>query len=362
VTSQPAPEPPKKPRGRRRRPRPPAGSSPGSLHPGPDAQPTHMSALGFGPEGVVERSPVAMRELEALRARCTVLWVDVVGFRDVEVLRQLAAMFGLHRLALEDVVNLQQRAKVEGYGTHEFLVLRMVDPTNTRDTEQLGMFVGLAFVLTFQERLGDCFDLVRQRLRDPQGSMQKRGSDYLAYALIDAVVDAYFPVLEGLDTRLEQIEETVLSLREGNSSVQDLHVVRRSLLELRRALWPLREATSTLARGQVQHFSADIQPYLRDVHDHVVQLIDLLENHREMTSSLLELHLSTVNHRLNEIMKLLTVIATIFIPLTFLVGVYGMNFEWMPETDVWWGYPVCLLVIAVIAASMLVWFRRRGWI
>ncbi len=363
VTEVPAPEPPKQPSARRRnRQRLPIGASPGTLQPGPDAQPSRVSAIGFGPEGVIELNPIEVEAIKTLRPSCNVVWIDVTGFGDVALLKHLGELFDLHRLALEDVVNLHQRAKVEDYGAHEFLVLRMVDQTNTRETEQLGMFVGPGFVLTFQERPGDCFDLVRQRLRDPNGQIQKRGSDYLAYALLDAVVDAYFPVLEGLDGRLEQIEGAILDGHEGAAAVRELHAVRRCLLVVRRALWPLREATSTLVRGEAKHFSADVQPYLRDVHDHVVQLLDLLENHREMTSSLLELHLSTVNNKLNEVMKLLTIIATIFIPLTFLVGVYGMNFDWMPELRVWWGYPACLLLMVTIAASMLVWFRRRRWI
>jgi magnesium transporter len=218
-------------------------------------------------------------------------------------------------------------------------------------------------VLTFQERPGDCFGVVRQRLRDSTGQMQKRGSDYLAYALLDAVVDAYFPVLE------ELLDCVSNRSRNGSSTgmaqpvvVPDLHAVRRCLLELRRAVWPLREAVSALVRGETKHFGADVQPYLRDVLDHVVQLLDLLESYREISSSLLELHLSTVNHRLNEVMKVLTIIATIFIPLTFVVGVYGMNFDWMPELQVWWGYPAVLSGMALIAVGMLVWFRRKRWI
>lgn len=192
--------------------------------------------------------------------------------------------------------------------------------------------------------------------------MQKRGADYLGYALLDSAVDAYFPVLEGLDDKLQAIETAVLERDEQPQVVRTLHHVRRTLLELRRAVWPLREATSTLLRGDHTHFSADVQPYLRDVHDHVVQLLDLLENYREMTASLLDLHLSSVNHRLNEVIKLLTVISTIFIPLTFLVGVYGMNFRWMPELEVWWGYPAVWLVMIALALAMLRWFRRRGWV
>ncbi|MCC7065544.1 MAG: magnesium/cobalt transporter CorA [Planctomycetes bacterium] len=349
-------------RSRRRRRRPPIGASPGMLQPEPGAMPAAMWAFAYGPDGIVERKAITLAEIPALRAKWPCLWLDIAGFGDVETLRGLGEMFGLHRLALEDVANLQQRAKAEDYGDHEFLVLRMVDPENQQETEQLGLFVGKNFVLTFQERPGDCFGLVRNRLQDPSGQMRKRGSDYLAYALLDAVVDAYFPVVEKTDLRLAEIEENVLAGRALDRVVPELHSVRRCMLALRRAIWPLREATSTLVRGEVKHFSAEVWPYLRDVHDHVVQLLDLLENSHEMSSSLMDLHLSTANNRLNEVIKLLTIISTIFIPLTFLVGVYGMNFKHMPELEYWWGYPACLALMVAIVLMMLRWFRKRGWL
>jgi magnesium transporter len=238
----------------------------------------------------------------------------------------------------------------------------MIDAQHPTETEQFALFVGPDFVVTFQERPGDCFQMVRQRLCDPAGQLQKRGADYLAYALLDSAVDAYFPALEGLDNRLQAIELEILEGGKAPNAVPDLHAVRRCLLEFRRAVWPLREATSSLVRGEGKQFSADLMPYLRDVHDHVVQLLDLLENYREMTASLLELHLSMVNHRLNEVIKLLTIISTIFIPLTFVVGIYGMNFDYMPELREKWGYPACLVAMAAVALVMLRGFRKRGWI
>ncbi|HEX5051468.1 MAG TPA: magnesium/cobalt transporter CorA [Planctomycetota bacterium] len=349
-------------RSRRRRRRTPIGASPGLLQADPEARPSVMSALAFGPSGMFEQSPIDATRIGELRAQFPVVWIDVSGLGDLDLLRRIGDMFGLHQLALADVVSLQQRAKVEDYGGHEFLVVRMVDHANTHETEQFAMFIGPGFVLTFQERPGDCFGLVRQRARDPAGQMRKRGSDYLAYALFDAVVDAFFPVLEDVGDWLQRVEDAVLGGGEAREVMADLHAARRCILSLRRALWPLREVTSSLARGETKHFSTEVRPYLRDVQDHVVQLLDLLENHREMSSSLLDLHLSSVNHRLNEVMKVLTIIATIFIPLSFVVGVYGMNFKWMPELQVWWGYPAVMAIMLVIAAAMLLWFRRRRWI
>jgi magnesium transporter len=359
VTNEPAREPPKRPARHRER-RAPVGASPGTLQLAQGAPPPQIAAIGFGPQGVVERKPIGLDDIVALRGSCTVLWVDVTGFGDVATLQRLREMFDLHWLALEDVVTPQQRAKVEDYGSHGFIVLRMVDDTGAQETEQLSLFFGPGFVLTFQERPGDCFDAVRKRLRDPNGQMQKRGSDYLAYALLDAVVDAYFPVLERLDGRLEQLEQRILG-EGGEEPVRELYAQRRCMLELRRAIWPLREAIGTLVRGETKHFSASVQPYLRDVHDHVVQLLDLLEICRDMGSGLIELHMSTSNNRLNEVIKVLTLISTIFMPLTFVVGIYGMNFEKMPELKWEWGYPACLAVMVVIAGAMTLWFRKRRW-
>ena len=355
------PPPPKRRRARRRR-TAAVGQSPGTLQPVPESLPPRLSAIGYGAGAVVDRESISPADIPALRKQCPVVWVDVTGLGDTGLLQRLGEEFQLHRLALEDVLNLQQRAKVEDFDTHEFLLLRMVDSANTQDTEQFAIFVGQDFVLTFQERPGDCFGLVRQRLRDPTGTMQKRGSDYLAYALLDAVVDAYFPVLEELGVRLEKVEERILSGDAHAEVVRDLYAERRMLLELRRAVWPLREATSSLVRGEGRHFGAEVQPYLRDVHDHIVQLLDLFESYREMSSSLLDLQLSTVNHRLNEVIKLLTIISTIFIPLTFVVGIYGMNFDHMPELRSRWGYPIVLGSMATIAGAMLLWFRKKRWI
>lgn len=354
------PRPPRH-RRRRRRPVPPVGGSPGLLRADPEAHATQLAAIGYGDGQCTTRAPADLAQIAVLRGQRPVVWVDVVGLRDVDLLQRLGETFGLHRLALEDLMHASQRAKVEDYGTHQFLLLRMIDHTEGRETEQFGIFVGPGFVVTVQERPGDGFDLVRKRLADPGGQMARRGSDYLAYALLDAVVDGYFPVVEALDVRLEAVEERVLAERGDGDAVRELHGVRRSLLELRRAVWPLREVTSSLARGEVRHFSADVQPYLRDVYDHVVHLLDVLENYRELGNSLLDLHLSTANHRLNEVMKVLTIVATIFIPLTFVAGVYGMNFD-MPELRSRWGYPAVLAVMAAIAGAMLWWFRRRRWI
>jgi magnesium transporter len=343
--------------------RAPPGAAPGTLHVDPEAPKPVLRAFVYGPSGLHEHRPTAAAAVTALRQPGHVLWLDVAGLGDAALLRELGERFGLHRLALEDTVNAHQRAKVEDYPEHLFLVLRMIDDSADEvRTEQLSLFLGDGFVATFQERTGDCWDTIRQRLQDETGRLRRSGPDYLAYSLLDGVVDAFFPVIETFGARLDAIEDDILAGVRPREVAADLHGVRRDMLVLRRALWPLRDVTHTLVLGDAPRIEAATRVYLRDVHDHVLRLIDLLESHREVGASLMEVHLASVSNRLNEVMKVLTVIATIFIPLTFVVGIYGMNFHHMPELDWWWAYPACWLLMLAIAASMLWWFRRRGWL
>lgn len=358
TTQEPTGAPPR----RRRRRRLPVGASPGTLAADPGAPPSQLHMFAWDASGLRELRTQDFGEALALRAPGTVIWLDVSGTGDPELLRRVGEAFGLHRLALEDVTTSQQRAKVEEYPGHQFLVLRMVDAGPRVETEQFAICFGDGFVVTFQERPGDCFDPIRTRLKDPQGRLRNNGPDYLAYALLDAVVDAYFPAVESIGDRLEGIEDRVLEGREHREVVGDLHGLRRELLVLRRALWPLREATQALVRGETGRFRPETRVYLRDVHDHVVHLLDLVENYREMGASLMDLHLATISNRLGEVMKVLTLIATIFIPLTFVVGLYGMNFEFMPGLHWRYGFPVAVAVMATLASAMVVWFRRRRWL
>ena len=340
----------------------PVGAPPGSMLSDP-AAPRPAIAVVHMREGTLTELPDATLErVRELRELGGTIWVAVAGLGDVEVLRQLGEMFSLHRLALEDVAHTHQRPKLEDYPEHQFLVLRVLDPTHPGETEQLCMFLGDDFVLTFEEHPGDCFDPVRHRLRDPSSRIRRNSVDYLAYALMDAIVDAYFPAMEALGDRLEAVEESVVEGSAPAAVVRELHETRRELLVARRALWPLREVMAGLMRADSVRVTTETRVYLRDVYDHVVQLLDLLENYRELGASLTELHLASASIRLNEVMKVLTMIATIFIPLTFVVGVYGMNFQHMPELEWRYGYPVVILVMFGIAVSMLVWFRKRGWL
>ncbi len=276
-------------------------------------------------------------------------------------------MFNLHGLALEDVVNVHQRPKVEEYADHAFIVTRMIQAGLPPTTEQVSMFLGEGFLLTFQERPGDCFDPVRARLRSSRGQIRDRQADYLAYALLDAVIDGYFPVLETLGERLEVLEDAVTA-EPPEAEATQIHEIKRELLLLRRAVWPQREMVNALTRETSPYVTDQTRLYLRDCYDHTIQLMDIVETYREIATGLVDIYLSSVSTRLNEIMKVLTIIATIFIPLGFVAGLYGMNFDasaspWnMPELRWYWGYPVALGVMAAAALGMLYYFYRKGWI
>jgi len=347
--------------------RAPPGAAPGTLVADPHAAPTRIGFHAYDAARFEEHAPCELERVEALWEDFAVKWLDVQGLADLDLLRGLGEDFGLHRLALEDVVNVHQRAKVEAFDDHVYIVCRMPPRPGVAGTEQVSIFLGADYVLTFQERPGDCFDPVRQRLRAGRGRIRTEGADYLAYALIDATIDAYFPVMEELGERMEALEEQVTRAPDAGH-VAAIHELRRDLLMLRRALWPMREALSQLVRDEVPPFSAQTRVYLRDCHDHVVQLIDMAEILREVASSLMDIHLSSVSMRMNETMKVLTVIATIFIPLGFIAGIYGMNFDpaassWnMPELGWRYGYPFALGLMLAVAAGLLGWFWRRGWI
>jgi magnesium transporter len=346
--------------------RSPAGTAPGTLISHPDAGPPVIRAMGYGPDGFEEMEVGSPGDLTALLGRWPTLWVDVHGVGDADAVAAIGDVFQLHRLALEDVMNVHQRPKVEEYADYLFTVTRIPSLEERVDTEQISLFVGAGWVLTFQERTGDCWDLVRDRLRVGRGRIRTEGPDYLFYALMDAVVDHFYPILEEYGARIELLEEAVIESPK-KELVAVIHVARRDLLALRHVMWPMREAVGQLYRDQSRFITDGTRLYLRDSYDHTIQVIDLLENFREMASALMEVYLSAVNQRMNEVMKVLTIIATIFIPLTFIAGVYGMNFDpeagplSMPELAWPWGYPATLGLMLSIALGLLAFFKRKGW-
>jgi magnesium transporter len=355
-------------RKRRRHHRLPPGTAPGTINVDPEAPRPRLSAIAYGPAGVEELALDSPAAIPRLLERWPITWVNVAGLGDAATLGQIREIFKIHPLAIEDVVNVHQRAKIEQYGDQLFFVARTIELHEGEvETDQLSIFIGPRFVVTFQETAADPFDPLRERLRKGSGRIRERGPDYLAYALIDAVVDAYFPVIEAYGERLEALDQEVLD-SPSTRVLRRTQALRRDLLTVRRAVFPLREAVSTLLREPCPLISDETRIYLRDCHDHTFQVIDLTETYRESAAVLTETYLSSLGQRTNEVMKVLTMIATIFIPLTFIAGVYGMNFKtessrWnMPELTWAWGYPACLALMAAIAIAMLVFFRRKGWL
>jgi magnesium transporter len=291
-------------------------------------------------------------------------WVNLLGVHDIPLVEQLGTGFGLNSLALEDLLNTDHRPKVENFGDSLLVILKILsfDEGSERLTsEQVSIALTKTAVLSLQEQPGDVFDGVRERLRSPRGRHRQRGTDYLAYSLIDSVVDSYFPVLERLGEVMTDIEEE-LAGRPQRAALQRIHALKRDLMVVRKAVWPLREVVSGLEREGNELIDDRTIPFLRDLYEHLVQIIDTTEILRDSVAGLLDLYLSSVSQRTNEVMKVLTVVATIFIPLTFLVGVYGMNFDYMPELRWQWGYPVLWLVMIACVAGMLITFRWRKWL
>jgi magnesium transporter len=292
-----------------------------------------------------------------------VTWIDVQGLGDEAILRRLAQIFEIHPLAMEDVVNVPQRPKAESYDRQQLVITRMMKTADdgALDVEQVSLFVGPGYVLSLQERPGDVFDPVRARIRSGKGLIRRSGPDYLAYALIDAILDGYYPALERLGDRIQILEEGV-SQAPTRAARLGIHRVRRDLLVLRRAVWPQREAVAALVREESPLIGPTVRQYLRDCLDHAVQILDVIDTYHELAGNLMEMYQSSVGQRSNDVMKLLTIMASIFIPLTFLAGLYGMNFDYLPELHYRWFYHALLGVMVLLAVGMLIYFKRKGWL
>jgi len=351
------------------------GHAPGTLLINPESPRPELHVIAYGPGQFVEETmsvaagTVDLERLAALAAGFPVVWINIDGLGDETVLRGIAERFHVHPLVMEDVVNLHQRAKLEEYGDRQFIVTHMVTMSEGHlDTEQLSLFLGPRFVLTFQERPGwDCLNPVRDRIRKGQPTIRNSSADFLAYSLLDAVTDSYFPLLEQYGECLESIEDRIV-VKATHREIAAIHELKRELLAVRRLVWPLRDVFNTLTRERLSHVGDETRLYLRDCYDHTVRIIDLVETHREVCSDLMDLYLTSVSFRLNEVMKVLTVISALFIPLTFVCSIYGMNFDtkvspWnMPELEWAYGYPFFWGVILAVSAIQLIYFWRRGWL
>jgi len=299
-----------------------------------------------------------------LKEEPAVTWINIDGLHRTEIIEKAGEVFNLHPLTLEDIVNTGQSPKLEDYGDYLFIVLKMLyynESQNEIDVEQVSLCLGSRFLLTFQEEKGrDVFNPIRERIRSGKGRIRKMGPDYLAYSLIDAIVDSYFLILEKLGEKIETLEDRVVN-QPSESVLQDIHELKREMIFLRRSIWPLREVISNLQRGESLLINESMHVYYRDVYDHTIRIIETIEALRDILSGILDIYLSSISNRINAVMKVLTIIATIFMPLTFIAGVYGMNFEYMPELRWHWGYPAILIFMLVIGMSMVVYFVKKKW-
>jgi magnesium transporter len=346
----------------RRRPRIRPGTLPGTLvSPEGPQPPARITLIRFSREAFEERE-VSLDEALADVTPAGVTWINVDGL-DTNVLSRLGERFTLHQLALEDAMNVPQRPKAERYDKHYFLVLRSLRRQDDGLVEeQISVFFGEGWVITIQEAIqGDSFGSVRAAIRHGRGRTREAGADYLAYLLVDAVVDAYFPVVEAVSERMAQLEQEAVTVGATTECLIQIQRTRHDLLTLRRAVWPIREEIGVLVRDESGLITAETRVFLRDAYDHAVQVLELVESLRETATSVMEIYLSAQNQRLNEVMKVLTVISTLFIPLTFIASIYGMNFQYIPELHWRYGYFWVLGLMAATACALVIFFKRRGW-
>ena len=341
----------------------PPGTAPATLVPVGETKPV-ITLIRYNAATYEERKVEQIEEVFASVKDGKTCWINIDGLGDIELLRKLGSHFGLHPLALEDVLHTGQRPKIEQYDEHYFIVTQIPYPNAESgvEFEQLSIFFAGNFLITIQEEATkDVFEPLRDRLRLGRGFARSHGHDYLAYALLDAVVDHFFPVLEPLGESIEDLENELLE-HPTRATIATLHRIKRVLLELRRNAWPLREVISALSREESSLVQHQTTIFLRDCYDHTIQIMDVIESYRDLTSGMMDIYLSSLSIRTNEIMRVLTVVSTVFIPLTFIVGVYGMNFEFMPELHHPHGYQICLASMTALALGMLGIFRYKKWI
>lgn len=301
--------------------------------------------------------------------KASITWINIDGLHDVSIIENFGTHFGIHPLIIEDILNTHQRPKIDLFDDHIYVVLRMQSydaETKQIDSEQLSIIFGKNYVLTFQEKEGDIFNQLRSRIKNSKGRVRKMGADYLAYAIIDSVTDNYFRVLEGLGEEIELMEEEVMTYP-APETLHNIHAFKREALMLRKSVWPLREVITVLEREETVLIKKATKIYIRDLYDHTIQVIDTIETQRDIISGLLDVYLSSISNRMNEIMKVLTLFAAIFIPLTFIAGIYGMNFNPekspfnMPELNWYMGYPLALGLMAAVGIGLFMYFRRKNW-
>jgi magnesium transporter len=328
------------------------------------SEPVRITVIDYDEKNLEEKEMETVEECFPFKTSPTVTWINVDGIHDVSIVEKLGSHFEIHPLVLEDLVNTVQRPKFEDFDKYIFTVLKMLtcdEKLQKIESKQVSLILGPNYVLSFQQKKGDVFDMIRKRIQNSKGRIRRMGPDYLAFSLLDAVVDQYFTVLEGLGDRIENMEEHLLESPDERM-LSKIHALKREMIGLRKSVWPLREVISGLERSDSPLIKDETRVFLRDLYDHTIQVIEAVETFRDMISGMLDIYLSSVSNRMNEVMKVLTIFAAIFIPLTFIAGVYGMNFEIMPELKWRYGYHIVWSIMIALVVGMLVYFKRKKWL
>ncbi|MBL7118367.1 MAG: magnesium/cobalt transporter CorA [Candidatus Syntrophoarchaeum sp.] len=323
-----------------------------------------ITVFDYDSERYEEKELKSIEECFPYKDTPTVTWINMAGIHQVDIMEKIGNHFGIHPLVMEDILNTGQRPKMDDLEDYVYVVLKMLnynEEDDEIDAEQISIILGQNFVISFREKERDVFEPIRERIRKNKGRIRKKGADYLAYTLVDSVVDNYFAILEKIGERIEFLDEELVE-NPSTQTLQEIHGLRRELIFLRKSIWPLREVISELERGESSLIKESTGIYLRDVYDHTIQVIDTVETFRDMLSGILDVYLSSISNKMNEVMKVLTIIATIFIPLTFLAGVYGMNFRYMPELEWRWGYFTALFLMASVGIGMVIYVRKKKWL
>jgi len=326
---------------------------------------TSITLINFDVNKIEEKIVKDLNDLKDLTNNNFVSWINVNGLHEVEKIEKIGEIFGIHPLAIEDILNVASSPKMDDYDSYTFLITKMIEfdkSANELNIEQVSFILSKNYLITFHEKESDIFELLKERIRNSKGRIRKLGGDYLMYRLLDSIVDNYFVVLEHFDDKIEQIEDNLLS--DGTAeeaTLESIHSLRKNIVKIRRSVFPLRDITYSLEREQSTLIQKSTYPFLRDLFDHIRQNIETLENYREAINGMLEIYLSNSSHKMNEVIKLLTMISTIFIPLTFIVGIYGMNFSYMPELGWRFGYPAVIIVMLIIVISLIFFFKRKKW-
>lgn len=342
-----------------------AGLPPGSLiHIGSRyAEESKITFIRYDETFFAEKEISSIADFRSEKDRQGITWINIDGLQDVKLFEDIGELFGLHPLVLEDILNTDQRPKMQDYGDYIYIVLKNFHGQDNGNllSEQVSIILGMNFILSFREKESGLFEPIREKIRNNKGRIRKEGADYLAHAIIDNIVDNYFVVLENLEEKIEYLEDDLVK-RTTPSTLQAIHILKRELILLRKSLWPLREAVNALERSDSPLINKSTGIYFKDIYDHIIAVIDTMETFRDMLSGMLDIYLSSISNKLNEVMKVLTIIATIFMPLTFLAGVYGMNFKYMPELGFRWGYFGVLGIMLVVALLMLMYFKKKKWL